>query len=92
MRSNNKKWPLARKGKKYGPNTQPYVFSCAWCREQFRCARPEAITCCNAHRSALARYIAKHDQPPRYAFGLKPDKKQKKPCRPRRARPNDTPE
>jgi len=74
----NPHWPLARKGKKYGPNSQPYTPLCLWCGVEFRAARPDAITCNTAHRVALNRYVKKHGQPPMFPFGAVLDKKVKK--------------
>jgi hypothetical protein len=64
-----------KSGKKYPGNLLKYNPLCLWCGLPFVAARPEAKTCNTAHRVALARYVAKHGQPPMFPFGVKPDLK-----------------
>ena len=78
----NPHWPLARKGKKYGPNYLRYDRVCLWCGVTFPTSRPDAKTHSPKCRVALARYVAKHGQPPMFPFGLVRDPKRprKKPA------------
>jgi len=59
----------ARRGQKYGENTIRYFPVCLWCGLVFPAKRPDAQTCCTAHRVALMRYVRKHGQPPMFPFG-----------------------
>lgn len=64
-----KPWGAIRKGKTYGENSIRYFPLCLWCGHEFAAKRPDAKTCKTAHRVALARYVAKHGQPPMFPFG-----------------------
>lgn len=64
-----------RSGGEYAPNYLRYNRVCLWCGATFPTSRPDAKTCKVAHRVALARYVAKHGQPPLFPFGVKPDGK-----------------
>jgi hypothetical protein len=66
-----------RKSGPQGPDKRRYRPLCLWCGVEFRSARPTAKTCIVAHRVALARYVAKHGQPPMFPFGVKPDQRRK---------------
>lgn len=59
-------------------NLLKYNPICLWCGLPFVAARPDAKTCCNKCRVALARYVGKHGQPPMFPFGIKPDDKPKR--------------
>ena len=65
----------AKRGEKYGKNSIRYFPLCLWCSVEFPAKRPDAQTCCTAHRVALMRYVRKHGQPPLFPFGLTPDPK-----------------
>lgn len=51
-------------------NEPKYLFRCLWCDKPTAAARPDAKTCCPAHRNRLARYVAKHGHAPLFPFGL----------------------
>lgn len=61
-----------RRGKSYGSNEKKYEHLCLWCGKAFKAARPEAKTCCNAHRLALGRYVKRNGHPPMFPFGIPP--------------------
>ncbi len=67
-----------KSGQTYGENTLKYFPLCLWCGQLFASARPDAKTCGPRCRVALARYVAKHGQPPLFPFGLTPDPKRAK--------------
>lgn len=58
-----------RSGQTYGENSLKYFRRCLWCGAKFPSKRPDAKTCCTAHRMALKRYVDAHGKPPLFPFG-----------------------
>lgn len=38
-------------------NAQRHTLICEWCGHNFQASRPDALTCCNAHRLAWSRWV-----------------------------------
>lgn len=46
-------------GRGHGTNQKAYRWWCEWCGVRFACARPDALTCGNAHRLRWTRWARK---------------------------------